>query len=256
MKKNNAKLSDVVKFMDKFCGKDLVKDFSPAHNGLQFENSGKVAKIATAVDAGIAEIREAKKMGANMLLAHHGMYWDAPIPAVASNYEKIKTLVESDIAVYAMHLPLDAHNEIGNNVLIARALSLKIVGRCFEHEGTSIGVIASLSKGGRAELEKRLKNLFPDTFKAIRFGSESPKKIAICSGSCGDVIAMLPSLNIDTLICGELREHHFSVAQALNLNLYPCGHYATERFGIATLGELVAKKFSLECDFIEMNNPL
>jgi putative NIF3 family GTP cyclohydrolase 1 type 2 len=63
-------------------------------------------------------------------------------------------------------------------------------------------------------------------------------------------------LGIDTLICGELREHHFSVAQALNLNLYPCGHYATERFGIATLGELVAKKFSLDCDFIEMNNPL
>ena len=61
MKKNNAKLSDVVKFMDKFCGKDLVKDFLPAHNGLQFENSGKVVKIATAVDAGIAEIREAKK---------------------------------------------------------------------------------------------------------------------------------------------------------------------------------------------------
>jgi putative NIF3 family GTP cyclohydrolase 1 type 2 len=63
-------------------------------------------------------------------------------------------------------------------------------------------------------------------------------------------------LGIDTLICGELREHHFSVAQALNLNLYSCGHYATERFGIATLGELVAKKFSLDCDFIEMNNPL
>lgn len=254
--KKIAKLAEVVKFMDEFCGKDLVKDFSPAHNGLQFENSGKVVKIASAVDAGIAEVREAKKMGANLLLTHHGMYWNSPIPAVASNYEKIKTLVDSDIAVYAMHLPLDAHDKIGNNVLIAKALNLKIVDRCFEHEGTKIGVVASLAKGGRNELEKRLKNLFPDTFKAIKFGSENPKKIAICSGSCGDVVGLLPSLNIDTLICGELREHHFSVAQALNLNLYPCGHYATERFGIAALGELVAKKFSLDCDFIEMNNPL
>lgn len=256
MKKNNVKLVDVVKFMDDFCGKNSVKDFSPAHNGLQFANSGKVVKIATAVDAGIAEVIEASKLGANLLLAHHGMYWDVPIPVVDSNYEKIKTLINSDIAVYAMHLPLDAHDKIGNNVLIAKALKLKVIDRCFEYEGTKIGVVASGFKGGRAELEKRLKNVFGSTYKEIKFGSDNPKKIAICSGSCGDVLPMLKSIGVDTLICGELREHHFSVAQALNLNLYPCGHYATERFGISALGEVVAKKFLLDCQFIEMNNPL
>lgn len=257
MKKSKiVKLSEVVKFMDDFCGKDSVKDFSPAYNGLQFANSGKVVKIAMAVDAGIAEVRQASKIGANILLAHHGMYWDTPIPVVDSNYEKIKTLIDSDIAVYAMHLPLDAHDKIGNNVLIAKALKLKVIDRCFEHEGTQIGVVASVPKGGRDELEKRLKSLFGDTYKEIKFGSENPKKIAICSGSCGDVLPIMQSIGADTLVCGELREHHFSVAQALNLNLYPCGHYATERFGIMALGELVAKKFSLDCEFIEMNNPL
>ncbi len=256
MKNKIAKLSDVVAFMDAYCDINSIKDFPAARNGLQFENSGKVSKIVSAVDAGIAEVREAARLGADLLIVHHGMFWNAPIPMVGANYEKIKTLVGSGIAVYAMHLPLDAHSVIGNNVLIAKGLGLKISGRCFECGGADIGVVATSPKGGRDELEKRLKKLFPLSYKEIKFGSANPKKIAICSGSCGDALEAMPSLGIDTLVCGELREHHFSVAQALNLNLYPCGHYATERFGAAALGELCAKKFSLECEFIEMGNPL
>ncbi len=256
MKNKVAKLSDVVAFMDAYCDINSIKDFPAAKNGLQFENGGKVRKIATAVDAGIAEVREAARLGADLLIAHHGMFWNAPIPMVGANYEKIKTLISSDIAVYAMHLPLDAHSQIGNNVLIAKGLGLRISGRCFECGGVDIGVVATSPKGGRATLENRLKKMFPQSYKEIKFGSENPKKIAICSGSCGDALEEMPLLGIDTLVCGELREHHFSVAQALNLNLYPCGHYATERFGVATLGELCAKKFSLECEFIEMGNPL
>ena len=155
-----------------------------------------------------------------------------------------------------MHLPLDAHDKIGNNVLLANALDLKIKGRCFEHEGKNIGVLVETPQGGIQQLETRLQNLFPLTYKAIRYGTEKPKNIAICSGSCGDVVPMLKSMGIDTLICGELRQKHFTMAQEMGLNLYPCGHYATERYGVMALGEAAAEKFSIPCSFIEMPNPL
>ena len=252
----NISLERVVSFLDKLSEKDKVADFLGSYNGLQFQNSGKVSRVAMAVDGGIAEIDAAATLGADLLIVHHGMLWNAPIPFVNNNYKKIKTLIDNDIAVYSMHLPLDAHDKIGNNVLLAKALDLKIKGRCFEHEGKNIGVLVESPKGDIQELEYRLENLFPHTYKAIRYGTEKPKNIAICSGSCGDVVPLLKSMGIDTLICGELRQKHFTMAQEMELNLYPCGHYATERYGVMALGEAVAEKFNLPCNFIEMPNPL
>lgn len=254
--KKYADLNSVVKFLDEYCAIADYSDFDGSYNGLQFENSGKVTRIVTAVDVGISEIKAAALLGADLLLAHHGMFWTPPIPFVRHNYEKIKTIIDNDMAVYAVHLPLDAHPQIGNNILIAKALNLKSLGGCFEHAGKQIGVIAEAPKAGIVELERRLKALFPATYKQIRFGGITPSKVAICSGSCGDVVALLPEIGVDTLICGELRQRHYTMAQELRLNLYPCGHYATECFGIMALGELLAKRFGLECDFIEMSNPL
>ena len=256
MKNKKITLNEVVKFLDSYCKKSDFSDFEGSCNGLQFANSGKFTRVATAVDCGLSEIENAASLGADLLIVHHGMFWNPPIPVVEANYKKIKTLIENDIAVYSMHLPLDAHDKLGNNVLLANALDLKITGRCFAHEGKDIGVIVQTPKNGREDLAQRLRNLFPSTFKSIAFGSSKPKKIAICSGSCGDVVALLPSLGIDTLICGELRQKHFTMAQELQLNLYPCGHYATERFGVMALGELVAEKFSVSSNFIETHNPL
>jgi len=254
--KKSASLKKVVSFIRDYCDIDSFSDYPPAHNGLQFENSGSVTKIAAAVNAGLAEIQNAAHMGADLLLVHHGLFWSPIEPVVEYNYEKFKTLIDSDMAVCAVHLPLDAHPEIGNNVLIAKALNLKVSGRCFEHEGQNIGVIANAPRGGTPELCKLLRSLFGETYKEILFGSSAPKKVAICSGSCGDVLPIMRDYGIDTLICGELKLRHFTMAQEMKLNLYPCGHYATERLGIAALGGLVAKKFGLQSCFVEMRNPL
>ena len=253
---NGVKLSDITAYLDGYFDIANFPDFGGAHNGLQFENSGRVHRVACAVDAGLREIEAAAESGADLLIVHHGLYWDIPVPVVAHNYKKIKTLVQADIAVYAMHLPLDAHPKIGNNALIADALGLKVIGRCFPHEGHDIGAMVEPPKGGRAELEKRLQKIFPQTYKACAFGSESPEKIAVCSGSCGDVVAFLKSVGTDTLICGELRQRHYVMAQEMGLNLYPCGHCATERFGAQALGKMVGEKFALPCSFIKSDNPL
>lgn len=172
----NVKLSEVVEFLDEFCGVSKMRDFPPAHNGLQFENSGNITRIAAAVDAGGSEIGIAAHLGANLLIVHHGLFWNPPEPVVGGVYEKVKTLIDGDIAVYSVHLPLDAHDTIGNNVLIARALGLKIVDRCFECEGAKIGVVAEAPKGGRAELASKLAGLFRTPARKSRSARRTPKE--------------------------------------------------------------------------------
>ncbi len=249
-------LTDITDFLDSYCDIEGYKDFDGAYNGLQFENSGSVSKIATAVDAGLAEFEMAAHIGADLLLVHHGMYWNPPVPVLGAAYNKIKTLIDNNIAVYSVHLPLDGHEELGNNALIAKALGLRKLNHCFPCGGKDIGVVAAAPTGGIPMLSTRLKKLFPDTYKEILFGSSKPKKIAICSGSCSDVLELLPVMGVDTLICGELRQRSFLQAQDLRLNLFPCGHYATECFGVMALGELVARKFGIKSNFLQMRNPL
>lgn len=251
-----AKLKEIVDFLNDYTRLNCFSDFPGSYNGLQFENSGKVLKIAAAVDGGIAEVKAAAKWGADLLMVHHGMYWTLPIPVVGGYYEKFKTLIQSDMAVYSCHLPLDAHREIGNSALIAKALGLNISGTCFNYEGEDLAIVADMPSGGRAELARRLKKLFPKTYKAFEFGSKNSKKLVICSGSGASSLAHLPLENFDTMICGELKQGQYVYAQENSLNVYPCGHYATEVFGIDALARLASQKFGLEYKFIKSENPL
>ena len=250
------KLSDIVEFCDTYTRQNSIKDFPGAHNGLQIENNGTVTKIAAAVDAGQIPFRQAIASEADFLICHHGIFWNAPVPLTGHNYKKVKTAIDGNLAVYSSHLPLDCHPEIGNNVLLADALELVRIGSFMSYEGTSIATIAAGPDGGRKELARRLKALFQDTCKAIEFGSKHPERIAILTGSGQGAVDELRSNNIDTLITGELRQHHFNMAQELGLNLYPCGHYATETFGVKALAEKVSESFDIEWHFIETACPL
>jgi dinuclear metal center YbgI/SA1388 family protein len=175
---------------------------------------------------------------------------------VGASKAKIKTALDGNLAVYGAHLPLDGHPEIGNNALLADALGLKKIGSFLKYEGNDMACIASGPKGGRAVLAERLKALFPGTYQAIEYGSTHPERIAILTGSGQSAVPKLLAEGIDTLVTGELRQHHFNMAQELGLNLYPCGHYATEVFGVKALAAEVAEKFGLEWAFVEQPCPL
>ena len=253
---NMPKLSKIVEFCDTYTSQSTIKDFPGAHNGLQIENNGTVTKIAAAVDAGQIPFEQTIAKKADFLICHHGIFWNAPVPLTEHNYKKIKTAFEGNLAVYGSHLPLDCHPEIGNNALLADALELTRIGSCMTYEGTDIATIAAGPEGGRKELAKRLKALFPNTYQAIEYGSEHPERIAILTGSGQSIIDELRINKTDNLITGELRQHHFNVAQELRLNLYPCGHYATEVFGVKALAEKVSEQFDIEWCFIETACPL
>lgn len=250
-----AELSQVIKFCDERVNRRAISDFPGSFNGLQLENNGQVKKIGAAVDAGLIPFEKAIAAGIDFLIVHHGMYWNSTIPVTRLNYKKLKTAIEGNLAVYGSHLPLDAHTEIGNNAVIAQKLGLKIEKWFVEYEGNNIAAIAT-GPENRVSLVGSLKKLFPDSFTGIEYGSEAPKRIAILSGSGRSAIPEMKKLGIDTLITGELRQEHFNVAQENELNLYPCGHYATEVFGVQALAQEVAEHFGLPWEFIQTDCPL
>ncbi len=249
-------LQDIVAFCDRRIRKSEIKDFDGAYNGLQVENNGSVTKIGAAVDAGQLPFAAAVAAGVDFLICHHGLFWSPPIPVTDIHYRKLKTALDGNLAVYGAHLPLDAHPEIGNNALLAKALGLEVEGSFLPFEGNNIACIANGPTGGRLELSEKLKALYPETYQAIEYGSEQPERIAILTGSGQSAVPHLKAQGIDTLVTGELRQQHFNMAQELRLNLYPCGHYATEVFGVKALAAEVADKFGLEWTFIEQPCPL
>jgi dinuclear metal center YbgI/SA1388 family protein len=246
-----ATLQETVAFCDLYTNRLKIKDFDGAYNGLQLGNNGTVTKIGAAVDAGLRPFEAAVAEGIDFLICHHGLFWTPPIPITGVDYRKVKTAVEGNLAVYSSHLPLDCHPVIGNNALLAKALGLKKVDTFLNYEGNDIATVALGPMGGRAELVEKLQDLFPDTYQSLEYGSEKPKRIGILTGSGQSAVPHLLENGIDTLITGELRQHHFNMAQELGLNLYPCGHYATEVFGVKALAAEIANKFQLEWQFLE-----
>ena len=251
-----ASLKEIVTFCDQHLRRTEIKDFEGAYNGLQIENNGSVSKIGASVDAGQRPFEDAIAQGVDFIICHHGMFWTNPLPIVGNNYMKVKTALDGNLAVYGAHLPLDCHPDIGNNALLADALGLKKVDTFLNYEGSDIAIIALGPSGGREELSCKLRALFPESYHGIEYGSAQPKRIGILTGSGQSAVPRLLENGIDTLITGELRQHHFNMAQEFRLNLYPCGHYATEIFGVKALAAKVAQKFQLPWVFIEQPCPL
>lgn len=246
-----ASLQQIVQFCDERTRKSEIKDFDGAYNGLQVENGGEVTKVGAAVDAGQRPFEAAITAGIDFLICHHGLFWTPPTPITGSNYKKVKTALDGNLAVYGAHLPLDCHPEIGNNALLAKELGLERIGSFLPYEGNEMATIAAGPEGGREELSSKLKALFPDTYQGIEYGSTHPERIGILTGSGQSAVPLLKANGIDTLVTGELRQQHFNMAQELGLNLYPCGHYATEVFGVKALAAEVAEKFGIEWEFLE-----
>ena len=249
-----ATLHELVSYCDERTRRTAFKDAPGAFNGLQVANNGRVAKIGAAVDAGLVPFQRAVEAGVDFLIVHHGIYWDMPRPLTGTAYERIAALVRGNCALYSNHLPLDGHPEIGNNALLARQLGLDPTRPFLVREGEPVGWIAAHVET-RAQLRAKLEKLYGRVI-AIELGSERPAAVAFCSGSGNSAVPELARENVDTLVTGELREEWFNTAQEQKLNLYLCGHYATEVHGVKALAAELAAKFGLPWEFIATENPL
>jgi dinuclear metal center YbgI/SA1388 family protein len=246
---------ELVEYLDDILETAAIPDYPNAVNGLQFANHGRVGSIAASVDFSGKAVDAAAEAGADMLLVHHGMFWSGARPITGSYYDRVRKLLEHDIAVYSSHLPLDRHPQFGNNVLLSERLGLEPSGEFASFKGKSIGV-----RGESAVLTSELVSR-ARLFAADHGGSVvvTPMKDdrrtarwAICTGAgaSADTLQEAAATGIDTLIVGE--GPHWTAVEAaeLGLTIIYAGHYATETLGVAALGQHLADRFSLELTIV------
>ena len=244
------KLTDLCAYLDDYLSVADTPDYPNALNGLQVEGKESVARIMTAVDGSAASIKAAENSGADILLVHHGIFWSGLSAVTGPVKARLRPLLLNDISLYSSHLPLDAHPEVGNNVLLAELSGLEVTGRFGTFQGIKIGVLSETDTS-LGELTQRLGAAFPGGVNLLAAGPERVRRTALVSGGGAGSLAEAAGLGIDTFITGELQHHHYLEAEELGLNVIFAGHYATETLGIRALGEHLAEKFTLVHDFFD-----
>lgn len=248
-----ATRKNVTNFIDELLNIHEFKDYAP--NGLQVEGKEKLKKIVTGVSATQALIEVAIIEKADMILVHHGWFWKGEDPCISGiKYNRLKLLLDNDISLLAYHLPLDAHAEFGNNAQLANRLDIHIEDVMDEQGIGNYGRLdeyVSLEKLGE-QIERSLgrKPLL------IAGGDHAIRKVAWCTGGAQNRINMAAEKGVDAYISGEISEHTVHIAREMGIHYIAAGHHATERYGVKALGEYVAAKFGLECEFIDIPNPV
>lgn len=244
------RLDDLVRYLDGYLRIGEVSDDPNALNGLQVENAGEVQNVAVAVDACQAVIDQAAERGADLLIVHHGLYWGGLEPLVGRNYRRVSSLVRHGTALYAAHLPLDRHPEVGNNVVLARRLGMEVRGWFGEYRGAPIGTWGELDLSSQA-LAARLETILGSPVRLIAGGPAQVRRVGIITGSAGSMIAQAKSAELDSFVTGEGQHWTYFDAEELGVNVYYAGHYATETLGVKALAEHVAERFQLPWSFID-----
>lgn len=245
------RLDSLVRFLDDYLHvAEEVADAPEALNGLQVSNSGDVTRLAAAVDLCEATVRKAVEQHADCLLVHHGLFWGGLRPIVGPAHRRLAGLIRGNVALYAAHLPLDRHPDVGNNAVLARMLDIKIGGDFGSYHGAPAGVWGEY-KGTREELSWALTKALGSAPRLFPFGPERVQRIGIVTGAGGSLIPQAAAARLDTFVTGEGQHWTFFDAEELGINAFFAGHYATETVGVKALAEHVSKKFDLPWVFLD-----
>ncbi len=251
----NTPLQALVSLLDKTLAIDTFRD--ACNNGLQIANGGTVTKVVTGVDASLRLLKEAAARGADCVVCHHGLSWGDSLKRITGlNHRLISFAIEHNIAVYAVHLPLDAHPRYGNNARLCKALGLTHLRPAFAYHGESIGFTASYSKAITfdAFCERVRKAVNPE-IRVLDFGKKSVKTVGVVSGGASDMIDQAADLGLDAYLTGEPSLQGYNQAEHLCQNVVFAGHYATETFGVRALSALIAQKLRLPAEFVDFKIP-
>ncbi|GGN05793.1 GTP cyclohydrolase 1 type 2 [Thermus composti] len=222
-----------------------IGDFpqDPSLNGLQVEGKGEVSKVGAAVDAAEAIFQKALEEGVDFLLVHHGLFWGKPFPIVGHHRRRLRLLFQGEINLYAAHLPLDAHPEVGNNFVLARALGLT------ELKPYDVGVEGRFPKPTPlvevADLLGRLTGMQPLVHQG---GKDLVERVVVVSGGAANLVARVEA---DLFITGEPKHSVFHETFERGLNVIYAGHYDTEVFGVKALAEHLRERFGLPWVFLD-----
>lgn len=248
-------LSRIAAFLDREL---KVADFADSsNNGIQVENSGSVRKICCGVDASMEFFEEAKRRGADLAVCHHGISWDDSLKRITGlNHRRVAFLIKNDIALYACHLPLDAHPRYGNNALICKALHLRNIRKFGMYHGAEIGFKGALAQPmGYAKFKKLVCKVIGKDIRTMDFGKKTVSTVAVVSGGAADELEEAGRKGIDVFLSGEPKLSAYITAQEYRINAVFAGHYATEVFGVRALAKLLQRRFKIESEFIDLGIP-
>ena len=248
-------LRRIAEFCDRLLRTRTAKDYDGALNGLQVQNSGRVRRIAAAVDANPAVVERAVACGADLLLVHHGLFWGKPSPWTGARYRMLKLLLAHDIALYSSHLPLDSHPRLGNNARLCAELGLVRLKPFFQDNGAYWG-FKSAARVPLQELARRLGAVIGERPVVLPFGPGLCRSVGVCSGGSGSRLREAAAEGIDTLVAGEGPHWTHSLAQELGVNVLYGGHYATETLGVKALAAALSRKFRLSWEFLDQPSGL
>lgn len=243
-----AELGAVTTWLDEYLRIRALPDHEGAVNGLQVENSGRVTRVVAAVDASLESITAAARTPGSLLVVHHGLFWDGNQAVTARRYRRLKAAFAGDVAVYSAHLPLDAHPEVGNNVLLAQLLGLAILGPFGRYKELDVGVHGVLEMD-REALTRKVSELLGHPARLISGGPAMTKRVALISGGAGSSVGEAAARGCDTYITGEGAHHTWFDAMEGGVNLIYAGHWATETLGVKALAERVATQFGVPWEF-------
>jgi dinuclear metal center YbgI/SA1388 family protein len=241
------------RYLDGLLDVSRFRDYCP--NGLQVEGRGEIRRIVSGVTASVDLIEAAHSDGADAILVHHGYFWKGDDPCITgARRARIALLIERELNLFAYHLPLDAHAELGNNAQLGMRLGLAETARFADQE---IGFC------GRLEAPMRL-----DAFALqvrLRLGREplvigdparELRNVSWCTGAAQGLFEEAIKLGADAYISGEISEQQVHLARESGVAFVAAGHHATEKYGVQALGEHLAARFGLAHRYIDIPNPV
>jgi dinuclear metal center YbgI/SA1388 family protein len=250
-------LPEIVAALDQLLEPERFADYGP--NGLQVPGRETVTTVATGVSAHLELFERAREEGAELVVAHHGLFWgDGPGPIDAAMARRLKVLFAADVSLAAYHLPLDAHPEVGNNALIARALGGQELTPFALHRGQPIGCLVRFPEEGlpAPELVARVRELTAREPLAFECGPPRVRRLGIVSGGGCDYLADAIAAGADAFLTGEPAERVMAQAREAGVHFIAAGHYATETFGVRRLGEWLAERYGVRHVFVDVPNPI
>ena len=230
------------------------RDADPSLNGLQVDNDGsEIGKIAFAVDAGMEVFTRAAEAGAGFLFVHHGLFWGAPARLEGNHRERIKFLLDNNLALYAAHLPLDQHPRLGNNAVLAELLGIQEPEPFGLYHGHKIGYKGNLSIPLTVEeAAKKISFMGRPPVGFFPFGKKESVSCAVVSGGAADQAFQALEEGIDLFITGESSHTVYYHALEGHLNIIAGGHYSTEVWGVRRMMEECVNQLGLDAQFIDL----
>jgi dinuclear metal center YbgI/SA1388 family protein len=246
-----APRDDILAYARDLLDLDSFKDYGPM--GLQVVGADEVTKVAAAVSSSLELFERATRAGAQLVIVHHGLFWDSdPRIVDRTMRRRLEALFEGDVTLAAYHLALDAHPEIGNNVLLAGKLGIEKLERVLD-----LGFGGALDSALNLDaLVGRLRAATGSEPQVFDGGRAEIERVAVITGGAARMFPEVAALGYDAFVTGEPAEPTLHAARELGTHFLAGGHYATETFGIKALAERIAQQFDLEWEFLDLPNPV